>query len=123
MQKLKFELLGWHQQTLCQTMLWKVNIIGNRMLPTLLSVQYLWGANSPHPPPPPQTQKKKWEEKKKNNTALNVLDELPVYLVSYCIINIQPILKVRRSFTAQKMKKSFMQNLIFCAVVHVVRWT
>ena len=49
-------------------------------------------------------------KEKKKNTTLNVLDELPVSLVSYCSINIQPILKVHRTFTAQKMKKSFMQK-------------
>ena len=50
------------------------------------------------------------KEKKQNSATLNVLGEPPVSLVSYCSINIQPILKVHRTFTAQKMKKSFMQK-------------
>ena len=50
------------------------------------------------------------KEKKQNSTTSNVLDDLPVSLVSYCSINIQLILKVHRTFTAQKMKKSFMQK-------------
>ena len=53
------------------------------------------------------------KEKKQNSTTSNVLDDLPVSLVNYCSINIQLILKVHRTFTAQKNEEIIHAKLNF----------